>query len=76
MGAWRCGLREFGNGSSFSESVYLGRDQSLFETKGMVFTKHEAEKQHFSKTPIENLDVAIAEFVQSNGLPHLPCKEY
>jgi hypothetical protein len=42
----------------------------------MVFTKDEAEKQHFSKTRIENLDVGIAAVVRSDGLPHLPCEEY
>jgi hypothetical protein len=40
------------------EIVYWSRSKSLFQDKGMVSTKYDAEKQDFSKTVIDILDIA------------------
>jgi hypothetical protein len=42
----------------FPEIVYWSGSKSLFQDKGMVSTMHDAEKQDFSKTAIDILDVA------------------
>jgi hypothetical protein len=71
VGKGVCCVRLIGDWRCVSESVYLGRGGSLFETKGIVFTKQEAEKQHFSKILIENLDVGFDASARSSELPLL-----